>query len=229
MTDTIQSAIDKLIAEATDEQPEKQASTFDAPSYAIGSFDGFPALYDGEPEPHGAQWLTTYRHALENTQNGQICSFIGNHGAGKGRMAFEIAKNAKMRNILKPKKEWEMGSCPETRPAIYRTAMEIFIELRSTYSPKADKSEWGMMKDYEKAALLIIDELQVRGETKFEDNKLTSIIDARYRQRRPTILIANLTIDQLASQLSDAVNDRIRGAGQIYQFNWQSYRKQQTK
>ena len=229
MTNNITSALDKLI-EAAEDGIELDSETGNAvkesPRYTIDMLDGFPALYDGEPEPFGAQWLATCQDALKRVESGGICAFIGNVGAGKGRMACEITKKARLQNIAYPKKEWTMSHVPKLRPAIYRTAMEIFVELRSTYSPKASASEWDKMKAYEGASLLIIDELQVRGETKFEDGKLTSIIDSRYRQKRPTILIANLDIDQLSGQLSDAVNDRIRGSGQIYQFTWQSYRKQ---
>jgi len=231
MTDNITSALDKLIAAAEDGielDGHTGNATKESPRYAIDTLDGFPTLYSGQPEPFGAQWLATYQNALERVENGGICAFVGNVGAGKGRMSCEIAKNARLQNIAYPKKEWAMSHVPKLRPAIYRTAMEIFLELRSTYSPKACASEWDKMKAYEGASLMIIDELQVRGETKFEDGKLTSIIDARYRQKRPTILIANLDIDQLSGQLSDSVNDRIRGSGQIYQFNWQSYRTKPT-
>jgi DNA replication protein DnaC len=228
----ITNALDKLIAAAEEGMAldgATQAPLAESPSYAIETFDGFPSLYDAEPDPHGAQWLATYTNALELVQSGGIIALVGNHGAGKGRMAHEIAHKARMQNIAYPRKDWLMSHVPKIRPAIYRTAMEVFIELRSTYSPKAQSSEWEIMKAYENASLLIIDELQVRGETKFEDGKLTTIIDKRYRQKRPTILIANLTVDQLAGQLSDAINDRIRESGRIYQCNWQSYRKQTTQ
>jgi len=227
----ITAALDKLIEAAEDGialDGETQAPIAEIPSYAIDTFDGFPTLYDDEPPPHGAQWLATFADAMKHVENGGIVALVGNHGAGKGRMAHEIAKQTKMRNITIPRHQWAMKHVPVIRPAIYRTAMEVFIELRSTYSPKATASEWEKMSAYENASLLIIDELQVRGETKFEDGKLTTIIDKRYRQKRPTILIANLSVEQLAGQLSDAVNDRIRESGRIYQCNWQSYRKQTT-
>ena len=231
MTDNITSALDKLIAAAEDGielDGETGNAAKESPRYTIDTLDGFPLLYDGEPDPFGSQWIATYQDALKRVENGGICAFVGNHGAGKGRMSCEIAKKARLQNIAYPKKEWAMSHVPKLRPAIYRTAMETFVELRSTYAPKSQTTEWDKMKAYEGASLLIIDELQVRGETKFEDGKLTSIIDARYRQKRPTILIANLDINQLANQLSDAINDRIRGSGQIYQFNWQSYRTKKT-
>ena len=83
-----------------------------------------------------------------------------------------------------------------------------------------------VVKKYTDAGLLVIDEFQERGETDFENKKITTIIDARYAHERPTILITNYTREKLASTLSPAVLDRIRENGCGLHFNWTSYRKQ---
>jgi DNA replication protein DnaC len=71
----------------------------------------------------------------------------------------------------------------------------------------------------------VLDEFQERGETDFENKKITTIIDARYAHERPTILITNYTREKLASTLSPAVLDRIRENGCGLHFNWGSFRK----
>jgi DNA replication protein DnaC len=84
-----------------------------------------------------------------------------------------------------------------------------------------------VIQEYCEAALLVIDEVQVRAETKFEDDKLTAIIDARYAADMPTILISNYTWEKLASTLSPAVIDRIEENGAKLLFNWESFRRKQ--
>ena len=48
--------------------------------------------------------------------------------------------------------------------------------------------------------LLIIDEVQERAESGFENRLLTHLIDARYAAMRPTIIIANLAKRELAAE-----------------------------
>ena len=107
---------------------------------------------------------------------------------------------------------------------VYTTAMNLFSTIKSTYTEGSEKSEREVIKDYCDAALLVIDEVQVRGETKFEDDKLTAIIDARYLDNMPTILISNYTFEKLSSTLSPAVMDRFNENGEALAFNWESFR-----
>jgi DNA replication protein DnaC len=100
------------------------------------------------------------------------------------------------------------------------------MEIRDTFRQDSEQSEMSVVRKYTEAGLLVIDEFQERGETQFEDRKITSIIDARYRNERPTILISNHSREEFASKLSAAVLDRIRENGCGLHFNWSSYRKQ---
>jgi DNA replication protein DnaC len=71
---------------------------------------------------------------------------------------------------------------------------------------------------------LIIDEAQVRGETKFEDDLLTTLIDKRYDGVRATMLITNLGRKEFAATLSPSIISRIEQIGCGIECNWQSYR-----
>jgi DNA replication protein DnaC len=150
----------------------------------------------------------------------------GTNGTGKTRMAYELAKKCvpKDSHFSVGGMGWNAGK--KERPAIYTTAVNLFMEIKDTFRPDSEQSELSLVKKYTGAGLLVLDEFQERGETPFEDRKITSIIDARYQNERPTILISNHSREEFASKLSSAVLDRIRENGVGLHFNWTSYRKQ---
>lgn len=186
--------------------------------------DGFPTRYHGQSEPTGERWIAEYEKALRMVEAAGIVMFYGLRGTGKSRMAYEVAKNANLPKRMFPSST--RTSFTKTRPAIYRSAMRIFIDLRDTYRRDSETSEKKLMDTYAGAALLVIDEAQERGETDFENRKLTAIIDARYADARPTIIIGNYTRQQFAANLSDSIIDRVRENGGGINFDWESYRKQ---
>jgi DNA replication protein DnaC len=53
---------------------------------------------------------------------------------------------------------------------------------------------------------------------------LTHIIDGRYGNERPTILISNLTAGELTASLGDSITDRMRQGGGIIEITGASHR-----
>jgi DNA replication protein DnaC len=54
---------------------------------------------------------------------------------------------------------------------------------------------------------------------------LQEVINARYESILPTILISNLTFDQLKDAIGERIVDRVTDGGRNRQvFNWESYR-----
>lgn len=187
---------------------------------------GFPDRHRANTELFGDEWQAAYRKALEIAENGGIIVCYGRRGTGKTQIAVEIAKNAKLPNSEKPRKEWMMQAHPEQRPAIYSKAMEIFIDLKNGFGRSKELSEKQIIEKLAAASFLVIDEAHVRGETKYEDDKLTHIIDKRYDGMRPTMLITNLQRREFAAQLSPSILSRIEESGGGIECNWESYRKQ---
>ena len=185
----------------------------------------FPERHRAQTELVGHEWSATYQKALDVANACGIVALIGGRGTGKTQMAWQIAKNVKLQNVNTV--NYDSGFSKEiNRPAIYRTAMDIFLELRSTYAPKAEKTEWQLMKEYENAALLVIDEINVSTGNNFEDLKMTAIMDKRYQRLRPTILIGNVDLQQFSDRMGKSVINRIEEDGIILSCNWASYRKQ---
>lgn len=79
--------------------------------------------------------------------------------------------------------------------------------------------------------LLILDEINCGFKTSktlspFEKQRLFELIDARYREGRPTILITNSLIHELSHLLDDAIYSRLYERNLILDFGWDSYRLQ---
>jgi DNA replication protein DnaC len=187
---------------------------------------GFPKRYEDAPPAGGDGWLANYAQALATADSGGITILYGGYGTGKTRMAWEVARAHKSK---RPTIGIGVGWVTSTkkRPMLYTTAVNLFSTIKSTYTAGTEKSEKEVVSDYTEAALLVIDEVQERGETQYEDRQLTAIIDARYAADMPTILISNYTWERLASTLSPAVIDRIEENGAKLLFNWESFRRKQ--
>ena len=185
---------------------------------------GFPKRYENASPALGDKWAAYYAKAIATIDSGGIVVMYGGHGTGKTRMAWEIAKNHKS---AKPNASsggigWSQSSVK--RPMLYTTAVQLFMDIKSSYHSSSTQSEKEIVTKYGECALLVIDEIQERAETDFENSKLTAIIDARYQHERPTMIISNYTREKLAASLSPAIIDRIRENGCGLHFSWQSYR-----
>jgi hypothetical protein len=79
--------------------------------------------------------------------------------------------------------------------------MEIFLDVRAAFKTAATVSERDAIRGYVSPCMLVIDEMQERGETAFEDRLLTYIIEVRYAEMRDTVLISNQLVDEFARQV----------------------------
>lgn len=181
------------------------------------NLDGFPKRHKNTPPPPtSGPWFEAAKFTHTALKNGGIVVLYGDRGTGKTLMAYDLAANGDLQS------EFGNGS---PRPMIYRTAMEIFLEIRDTFRRDSELSELELMLELSDAALLVIDEIQERGETTFEDQKLTAIIDKRYRELRPTLIIGNYATkaDFLAS-ISPSIRSRMNEGGGAIHCNWPSFR-----
>lgn len=103
--------------------------------------------------------------------------------------------------------------------------MRITRAVKSTWRNNSDRTEESVLEHYASLDLLIIDEVGVQFGSPAEMAILQEVINARYESILPTILISNLTFEQLQENISERIVDRVTDGGRSrLAFNWESYR-----
>lgn len=153
-------------------------------------------------------WMGNFSKVMAKIEDGGIVALIGPRGTGKTRLAVESARNLS----------------PDS--AHYTTAMGLFLRIRASFGKSSKESEDDIVSAMSKAPLLILDEVQERGNTAWEDRLLTHILDRRYGAMAPTIVIANLTESALVECLGDSIISRLTETGGILEIDGPSHRIQ---
>lgn len=88
----------------------------------------------------------------------------------------------------------------------------------------SDKTETQVMRHFMEPDLLVVDEVGVQFGTETERMFLTEIINDRYNYMKPTILIGNLTLDEMKLAIGERALERFKEGGKVVAFNWSSHR-----
>ena len=173
------------------------------------SFEGYIAA-----EPKQVKALTICREYAENFaehyEAGRCLLLLGNPGTGKTHLAAAIANHI-MRTT--------------TATAVYRTVGGILQHIKGSYDRESEYSEAEAFAAYTKPDLLVIDEVGATKPTEFELATLFAIINGRYEEQLPTVVISNLPGAELPGALGERCVDRLReGGGIAVGFDWKSAR-----
>lgn len=155
-------------------------------------------------------WARDYCHGFcDALQAGRCGILLGSHGTGKTHLAIGV-----LRHVV------EKGSTGH-----YTTVMDMLGRIKNTYHRDADETESQVVGMLTSVDLLVIDEVGRQLDTAYETAQLFRVLDARYRDLRPTILVSNLNKPKLAEFLGDPIIDRMREAGgAVLSFDWASQR-----
>lgn len=147
--------------------------------------------------------------------SGQSMIFSGKTGTGKTHLANAIA-NQIVRN-----------GCT----AIFITVRDLVGKVKETWGRNAERNENEVKKHFIDVDLLILDEVGVQFDSEAEKLIMFDVINGRYEEVKPTIVLSNFPIDaddgkpSIRKVLGDRVLDRLReGGGKMIPFNWKSYR-----
>lgn len=106
----------------------------------------------------------------------------------------------------------------------YTTAAKLIRAIRSTYNAESNESENQVVNMFSTIPLLIIDEIGVKYASDFDRAMLFEIIDNRYNDQLPTILISNLALSALTEVMGERSIDRLSEGGSVLAFQWDSHR-----
>ena len=157
--------------------------------------------------------LSVSRHYAANfserLENGGGLILQGKPGTGKTHLACAIANQV----------------ITDGSTARFTTVMQLVRAIRSTWKRDSEKSEDEVLKAIIDYDLLIIDEIGVQYETESEKLILFDVLNGRYENVKPTILLTNLVGQELNTCIGERNVDRIQeGGGTIVSFTWESYR-----
>lgn len=101
----------------------------------------------------------------------------------------------------------------------------LIREVKESWRRDSMKTESQIIDNYSfNLDLLVIDEIGVQFGSLMETQYLTEIVNNRYNEFLPTILVGNTTHEDLKTFLGDRILDRIREKGKVVSFSGESYR-----
>lgn len=158
--------------------------------------------------------LTTCIEYAENFKYhraiGRCLLMLGKPGTGKTHLAAAIAAHVIQHGAA---------------TAAYRTVSSILQYIKGSYSRDSEYSEADAFDSLTAPDLLLIDEVGATKATEFEQATLFQIINARYEEQLPTVVISNLMPGELPAAIGERCVDRLReGGGIALVFDWASVR-----
>src|SRR5699024_5952611 len=105
---------------------------------------------------------------------------------------------------------------------IFRSVSQIIRSIHDTWGKSGEEQK--LLELYRSVDLLIVDEVGVQAGSDNERNILFDIINGRYEEMKPTIMISNLTPDKFTMAVGQRIASRIQHDGKLLPFDWSDYR-----
>lgn len=181
------------------------------PARFIGrTFDTFNATTPEQKRALAA--LRDYAEDFDaNAKRGHGLILTGKPGTGKSHLAVSVLQSLPGRYVM------------------YATCLDLIRMVRETWRKESQKSEREVLNHLGGLELLVIDEMGVQYGTDGEQTILFDVLDLRYRNVKPTILLTNQDSEGLKSYLGERSFDRLRETCRLVAFDWESYRPQARK
>jgi DNA replication protein DnaC len=178
------------------------------PRFADRTFDTYAAAGLGQRvalascRAYAANWPA-------KLEAGGSLVLTGGPGTGKTHLACAIASAAIREHLASV---W------------FGTVTQLLRHVKDTYRKDSERSEQEAIADLIVPDMLIVDEVGVQTGSDHEKMLMFEVLNERYQQLRPTILISNLNGADLEAYIGQRVMDRFRECGDIIAFEWASHR-----
>lgn len=140
-----------------------------------------------------------------------MVALVGPRGTGKTFLACVIGQN--------------LAAAAEGAPTpgafVYDVAGDLFAAQRRSFGTRSGLDPLGSAR---LAELLCLDEIQERVASEWEQQEFTRLLDYRYREGLPTLLIGNLRPDELPNCLGQSVISRLQESGALIECGGESRR-----
>lgn len=176
------------------------------PARFIGrTFDNYVA-----DAPEKVRALTAVRDYAEqfeeHARRGTGLILAGTPGTGKSHLCAALLQTMLQRSVR------------------YVTCLDMIRAVRDTWRRDSEQSERDVLRYFSGLDLLIIDEIGVQYGTDGEQTIIFEVLDRRYRDMRPTILITNQDKAGLVQFVGERTFDRLIETSRWIAFDWESYR-----
>lgn len=137
---------------------------------------------------------------------------LGTRGAGKTLMATEWAR----RRIVEQ----------DEAPGRYVKCADLIADIKATWHTGGQTigTEQDVLRKYRATKFLVIDEFHEKGASEWEARTLVNLLDHRYDDMLATVLIANLSPEEVGNHINQSIIDRANETGGMIFCDWPSRR-----
>lgn len=149
--------------------------------------------------------------AAKHLPDGRALLLLGNQGTGKNHLATCIARQV----------------ADAGHSVVFTTAEQMLMAWRDVvvHKVQGNKGELALLRDFASPELLILDEMFRQSDSQAAQRFLFEVLNARYADALPTIIISNKNLQEMQSLLDPVLVDRLRERGALMvPFEWESQR-----
>lgn len=204
------------VAKAEDERRRK--SEFDKRVKSMLEGAGFPQRFvskgfgrfrvENDGQAKALRFSRAYAASVIDGSNGGKCVlFTGGIGTGKTHLAVSVG----------------MECVKAGKSVVFTTIYDALSSVKATWG--GNGSEAKVIRLLAEADLLILDEIGVQHKSDSDMTIIASIMNKRYADGKPTLMISNLTSEEIVDVIGERVVDRMKeDGGSKVVFDWSSQR-----
>jgi DNA replication protein DnaC len=173
------------------------------------TFDNFKIVTEEQKNiwSRSKKYVENFKKVLEI---GSCMAFLGSPGTGKTHLATAIGVEL-----------WE-----KNYTVSYKRLYDLMTEIKSTYNKSEKTTEIEIINNLVQFDLLILDEIGLKTMSETETALAYQILDKRYEEIKPTIIISNLNEKELSDNIGARTVDRLyENHGAVFVFDWDSHRR----